>query len=53
MAFAHYKIASAIEHKFREDAIESINALKSKMTPSEIQQGEQEAEKLMREYGLE
>jgi TPR repeat protein len=53
MAFAHYKIASSIENELSENINRIFITLKSKMTPSEIQQGEKEAQKLMSEYGLE
>jgi TPR repeat protein len=49
MAYAHYKIALATND---EDIKKDYDGLKSKMTPAEIQQGDEEAKKLLREYGI-
>ena len=52
MAYAHYKIAKSKKTRFREAIDKKFNSLKSQMTAAQIQAGEQEAKKLMREYGL-
>jgi hypothetical protein len=53
MALAHYQIASSIENEFSQVINEDYNTLKSHMSPGEIQAAEQEAKKLMHEYGIE
>jgi TPR repeat protein len=51
MALAHYQIAKANTED--SDIASSYGTLKSHMSSAEIQAAEQEARKLMREYGLE
>jgi hypothetical protein len=53
MAFAHYKIANSMENTLSDLINKRFNTLKSQMTQVEIQAGEQESRKLMREYGIE
>jgi hypothetical protein len=50
IALAHYQIALSAKDR---DIDEYFNTLKSRMTPDEIRSSEQEARKLILEYGLE
>jgi hypothetical protein len=52
MAFAHYQIANSMENTLSDLINKRFNTLKSQMTQTEIQAGEQESKKLMREYGI-
>jgi hypothetical protein len=51
MALAHYQVAKSNTED--NDIALDYNTLKSHMSSAEIQAAEQEARKLMREYGLE
>jgi TPR repeat protein len=52
-AFAHFYLASLTENQYSEAINRRLNALKSKMSSAEVQAAEQEAKKLMHEYGIE
>jgi hypothetical protein len=53
IALAHYNISNSIKSEFSDTISQKFNALKSKMSSAEVQAAEQEAKKLMHEYGIE
>lgn len=52
-AYAHYILASKEKCEITDTIMESISEVKPRMTSSQIKAGEQEAKRLMREYGLD